>query len=872
MTGIAATARPASAPPAQALWQASLAQVHAHLRDCAAHPARSVVLLPFAQLLPLAQSQWAACFPDSFVPRFETTRSWARRLAPFAPGPSDIAFDTARDTLTTHALLEGAGLGALREQLAAPLLDTVLQLAPLAAAVPPALRPDWAELARQATPAPGDGWLAHEAAVTRLAIAWAAASDYATDVLFSPRTREATDALVALQGVQDDALTDSLLDFFTPAKALALPLAGPAAPGQCQIHAARDAEDEAQRAAACVLRHLAAGRAPVALAANDRAVARRVHALLASRVAVRDETGWKLSTTQAAATVMAALRATARRASSDEVLAWLKLAPHASAWPAADLPLLEHHLRRAGTRHWQGAAPLAQALVQQALHSGQNPATAQRLHALVNAIDEVRAPLGAPRPLPNWLAALRALLRAAGQWSTLAQDAAGQRVLQALHLDEDAAPDSLAELPAARRPLTWPEFTAWASTVLEAASFVPPHPPAAPLVILPLAHVLARPFAALVLPGCDEVRLPAAPEPPGLWTPAQRQHLRLPTRAGLQATQQAVWQQALGTPHVDLLWRASDDSGEPLLPSPLVQALPPHPPAPDPRPARAITAAPVHRPAPTGHALPITRLSASSYGDLRTCPYRFFALHQCQLREAGELDVEVGKRDFGNWLHATLHAFHQALLAQPTADRAARSARLDTAAHDAATQLALDEGEFLPFAAQWPALRDAYLDWLDQHENSGATYEAGETPVSTTLGHVTLEGRLDRIDRLHDGRPLLLDYKTESIVRTRERIADASEDTQLPFYAALLPDAALAAAYLNLGERTPVEALAHEDIAALRDALRQGITQDMQAIAGGHPLPALGEGSACDWCAARGLCRRDFWHDAPTEPAHTPAS
>jgi len=27
----------------------------------------------------------------------------------------------------------------------------------------------------------------------------------------------------------------------------------------------------------------------------------------------------------------------------------------------------------------------------------------------------------------------------------------------------------------------------------------------------------------------------------------------------------------------------------------------------------------------------------------------------------------------------------------------------------------------------------------------------------------------------------------------------------------------------------------------------------------GAALPALGEGVACDWCAARGLCRRDHW-------------
>ena len=45
----------------------------------------------------------------------------------------------------------------------------------------------------------------------------------------------------------------------------------------------------------------------------------------------------------------------------------------------------------------------------------------------------------------------------------------------------------------------------------------------------------------------------------------------------------------------------------------------------------------------------------------------------------------------------------------------------------------------------------------------------------------------------------------------------------------------------------------------LRDELVHGILDDMAQIAAGAPLPALGEGQACTWCEARGLCRRDFW-------------
>ena len=46
------------------------------------------------------------------------------------------------------------------------------------------------------------------------------------------------------------------------------------------------------------------------------------------------------------------------------------------------------------------------------------------------------------------------------------------------------------------------------------------------------------------------------------------------------------------------------------------------------------------------------------------------------------------------------------------------------------------------------------------------------------------------------------------------------------------------------------------------DVLIEGIQHDMARIAAGAPLPALGEGSVCDYCAVRGLCRKDMWADA----------
>ena len=67
-------------------------------------------------------------------------------------------------------------------------------------------------------------------------------------------------------------------------------------------------------------------------------------------VAVRDETGWKLSTTRAAASIMSLLRAAAWDVSSDAMLDWLKNAP---VFDAAAVTSAEKELRKDGLRQWR---------------------------------------------------------------------------------------------------------------------------------------------------------------------------------------------------------------------------------------------------------------------------------------------------------------------------------------------------------------------------------------------------------------------------------------------------------------------------------------------------------------------------------------
>ena len=829
---------------AQAALRGLMSRARAALARHGAHPARTVVLMPFAHLLQPAREAWAREVPDGFAPRLETTRTWSA-AAGFEPAADDFCGDVARDLLTARSLLERAGLAAQGELLAPRLVEAAGQLAPVACAVEPGARRAWAARARHGVaPAFDAPMLAHEGAIAGIAIEWVAASAFATDRLLDAAVAREIDLLLVVPGLREDPLATAIAQRLGE-RAEVLPLDAQAPLGRIAMHEAEDPADEASRAAACVLAHIQGGRVPVALAAVDRVLTRRIRALLEEGgAAIRDETGWKLSTTRAAAHVMLVLRACTHAAGADAVIDWLKNSPvHA---PGAVLAI-ERRVRREGLRDWRSVRPAD-------VGDGQ-----QALLAQVNAW---RAAMQDARALPQWLAHWRELLRASGQWPALERDAAGAQVLAALRLGEiDRA--ELEGLPAARRRMTLAEFMAWASDTLEAGTFRPPAAERAEVVILPFHQLLGRPFAALVIPGCDEARLPASPDPAGTWSAAQREWLGLPSRQALEAEARSAWRQALQAPHCDVLWRRTDASGEPVVPSPLVQELllaAIAAPGADGREARRIEAAPVQPPAAIAAVLGVEQLSASAYEDLRKCPYRFFALRQLGLQEPDEIDVDLGKRDFGNWLHRVLSTFHARLAEQGVDDARARARLLDEAAQAAMREMRLDEGEFLPFRAAWNQAREGYLEWLARHEaKEGAVFLEAEGEHERTVGATRLIGRIDRIDRLRDGRRMVMDYKTEGLLATQERVKRPGEDTQLAFYAALLGDDALRAAYVNVGERGETKTVEQEDVALAREMLLAGIAHDFGRIAAGAPLPALGEGVVCEYCAARGLCRKDSW-------------
>ncbi|MBI2734697.1 MAG: PD-(D/E)XK nuclease family protein, partial [Aquabacterium sp.] len=485
--------------------------------------------------------------------------------------------------------------------------------------------------------------------------------------------------------------------------------------------------------------------------------------------------------------------------------------------------------------------------------------------------------------LQDWLAGLQAALARAGALPVLMADEAGELALQSLRFDLLDANEPAGGLWAGLSSMTrldGPAFLRWVSTVLEATTFRPPAPEQpADVVITPLARAVLRPFQAIVLPGADERQLGAMGSQSGWMGTRLREALDLATPMTQRAAQWDAFTLLMTRPGVICLYRLAQGS-EPLEPSAWLerwatQAGQGIGQAADARLTVSIEPCPVYPPLPSLKealwALP-GQVTATSYEALRQCPYRFFANSVLGLREHDELEEGLDRSDFGIWLHEVLRRFHEQRQGQLAISSEAEDVQawLDAAQH-VLHETGLDRDSqrpfFLPFQADLDRLARAYVKWLRAHESGGWSLQDSERvaqrdlPISENLS-VKLYGQIDRIDaRHHEGgkQHLVLDYKTGSLEGLKRKVAQPLEDTQLAFYAALSdPQWVVSASYLHL-DAQDVKQLDHPDVQRSAQALLDGLARDWSRLHAGAAMPALGEGSACTYCQARGLCRKDHW-------------
>lgn len=858
-------------------------------------PARAaVIVLPFVELLQPCRR--ALALAGGWMPRVETLRTLAAALGPPLSGsPESASGDRAIDQLLAQRLL--LGLPGLREwrrrdvaafaQATQEVVQATHALARAAQAVPPPEREAWWDRAERAWPR-DDGPGAMDLALGRLAAQWARQDgEAATDALFDAPVS----AWIVLQAGGADPLAEALLADAVARGTPALRLLADAPVGTDpfahhvqaapRLYSVASAEDEAWATAGLALAAIEAGELPVALIAQDRLVVRRIRALLERRgVRLADESGWALSTTRAASHLMALLNATRAGAGPDAWLDGLKAHVGAASSPALDA--LERRWRRHGAPgHWPREA--TDGLPREAIDGlpGGSTDIPPVERAVAGDADARWAALGrrwqafaepGERTLAEWLVALAHLaddMLPANFWR---HDPVAERVRAALRLEAGSVRNDIDAWP-----LRHADFIAWVEQVLEQATYIDPEPvESAQVVITPLARAMLRPFGQVLLPGADARQLGHAPPPPALLPEALLRALGMDDRAQRQTRAALAFAQLLRHPRLALVRRRAEGS-EPVGPSlwtarlqsqRLLQALPVLAEQALAPVTESVAARPVAMPTPVAAGALPEWVSASAVEALRGCPYRFFARSVLGLSEVEELEADPGKRDFGTLLHEALHDFHRAR--DSGMALAGQAAQLVAAARAAATRSGLDAPVMLPFVAGLEDFARRYLAWQTERDAQGWQFEVGEIDKRWPADDAQrpgLRGRIDRIDRQPQGARQLIDYKTGSATTLRSKLRDPLEDTQLAFYAAQLLLAgeateALSALYLALDDRSGIDEVPHPEVLQSARALLDGLARDWQALAGGEPLRALGEGALCDTCEVRGLCRRDHWADA----------
>jgi len=618
--------------------------------------------------------------------------------------------------------------------------------------------------------------------------------------------------------------------------------------------AADTLEQEAHAVVAEVHRARLAGVESIALVAVDRLVARRARALLErDGILVADESGWKLSTTRAAALVDACLEVVARDGYHRDVLDLIKSPFVLSALdePERNEVILDLERAIGEANHVIGLAAIA-ALPFRHPHT---PSAVARLLAAQQAMSRQRAPAG------MWLERLRGMLAALGADEPLQVDAAGQVLL-------DWIEARFLELQGDTCALDFDEWRAWLENGLDEALFRD-RSIRSPVVMTHLPACRLRGFGLAIVIGADDEQLQADDVRPIFAHEGVRQDLGLPGRpSGIQRLRDDLASLIASCDRVVFTWQRHKD-GEPRALAadldlldlahrlchdrPLIGLAEPVP-----QPAGIPEGTAVPAPAVPAHLRP-QAITAYGYEALIHCPYQYFVRFVLGIEAVETVQETMEKRDYGQFVHEVLDRFHQRY---PTVSGEDETAMLVLLTQFSEAVFA-DRGPqgFLETAwlRRWCQRLPDYLRWQQAREAAGWRYDAGERPASFDLslddgGRLRLKGRLDRIDRRGE-EVAVLDYKTRDLDRLRKQAADP-EDVQLAVYTALMGEGVSEAGYVALdGDKLETAGLA--DPAAHAQAQMVRLRDLFARMGRGAPMVANGVGAVCDWCDARGVCRKD---------------
>ncbi len=283
------------------------------------------------------------------------------------------------------------------------------------------------------------------------------------------------------------------------------------------------------------------------------------------------------------------------------------------------------------------------------------------------------------------------------------------------------------------------------------------------------------------------------------------------------------------------------------------------------------------------------RGGASVFKHQAACPFRAFGVLRLGAVGLGEAQVGLSPQERGTLVHEALDVLWQRLRSHAElmamGEQAVRALTEEVAQAVVVQAAARHRDLFAPAFVRLEQRRLAELlqQWLAL-EKGRAPFEVLERERAHTLdlGGLTVSARIDRIDRLDDGRCVIIDYKT-GVPSEGDWFGPRPEEPQLPLYAVALaqPLAAVLFGQVVRGNTRFRGVAASEDVAPgikpyhdHRDArayaswdamiadwqsVLTGLAQDFRT--GQAPVDPK-DATVCRYCECAPLCRVHEWDGA----------
>ena len=176
------------------------------------------------------------------------------------------------------------------------------------------------------------------------------------------------------------------------------------------------------------------------------------------------------------------------------------------------------------------------------------------------------------------------------------------------------------------------------------------------------------------------------------------------------------------------------------------------------------------------HDLFAKPLSASRLKNFLGCARRYYFKYIKGFDEFKNPDEQIEPSDIGNMVHLALEKLYEAEGISDDAE--ALFARVCTIIQEISPPVLLWQLE----SDMWKERLRSFCEHEVVRAKAGWQPWVGEKRLTTVYQGITLEGKIDRLDKHENGAIAVLDYKTGSYAKTNPRSVETMTDFQMQFY------------------------------------------------------------------------------------------